>query len=540
VSRNILRSCAIVAILCLCACAEETRNGIALRSRPIQLDILEEASFLARDPNLVDVRTNHYIRVQVSRRDGSPVSGLPDEAFSFEQDDEPATAENFVEAEGDLAKVDVSLCLDNSTTVSPYVIDLRTSAKEFVTTIEANVDALSVYVFSTTSFTYKVAEYKATDVEGEIEWERVYLNDDPLYDLNPDDYDDPFEAIDSATQNQLDGTALYQVVDLAIGDDDGKDDIVVLFSDGKEQGSAEGSRESALDQIELFGTIVFGVGIGEAVVEDLEALAVNGGVFVSESIDDLGDLFDRVAHHVRSIYSLLYSAPDQFGEFDLTLFVEVPREGSTRTDVAKYETSFLAGVDLVDAAYSTPLIPGSELVIRTRPDEDTSWSTDTWTVEQLPIPIPDVQISDAGLLHFGVFHQPGFATSYHTIYGEGERSLLNATVIFTPERALRDTTWRPFPDKESNPIMPGELGALISRITDTRDWVQVPGTGKWLSDGIEIKTYDTRTDPPELVERSYWAPGIGMVSAEGVDDRGHYFDSMELIEYDVPNSGFRN
>jgi hypothetical protein len=541
VSREVLRICAIGVLLCLLGCDKEGPNPLLFQKSRVQLDVVEEATFLAPDENRVDVRTNHFIRVQVSRRDGSPVSDLPAEAFSFEQDGEPATVENTVEAAGDLAKVDISLCLDNSTTVSPFVDELRVSAKGFVATIEPNVDSLSIYVFSTTSFTYKVAEFRAMLVADAIVWVRVYLNDDPLYDLDPADYDDPFEAIDSATQVQLDGTALYQVVDTAIALDEGKDDIIVLFSDGKEQGSADGSVESALEQIDLFGTVVYGVGIGEAVRADLDALAVNGGVFIAESISDIAELFDRVANLVRSIYSLVYSAPDQFGDFDLTLFVEVPRENSARTDTAKYETSFLAGVDLGDAAYSTPVIPLSRLRVRSRTSPDnTAWSEDTWTVESLPIPIPDTLVSSEGVLHFEVFHQTSASTSDHAVYGEGERNLLGPTIVLTPEQAIRNATWRPFPDEDPNPRLPGGAGALVSVITDTRERVVVPSTRERFYNCIEVTTYDTSVSPSEVFERSYWAEGIGLVFAERLDDRGRYYDSFELLEHDVPDSGFRN
>lgn len=378
------------------------------------LEVLDEATLLLNDGS-PDPRTGQ--KVQFVLRDlKDPGVPLTEEEIEVVLDGRLDTESRVRVNPPDVEKSDVTLVLDVSSSLTPSDLDkVKSSAQKFAGELLSLASTLRIYYFSSPSKTKLLGQYEAgDDGTGNLAW---------LPDPNPD-----IGGIPGGD----DSTALFYAVQKAISEDEEKDDILVVFSDGKENSSPQGSREEALGLIEDERIVVYSVGFGRVDRSDLEALSAPYGEFMGVR-PSLDGLFDEVASQIQSNYVVVYDTPASFGEHDLEMRIKV--EGKR----LRHKAQILAGVDLAVAAYGRyPGMPGS--VVELSDLTQTPPVTLTYTV----LPIDQAKAGEDGLFAFAVepTHAcPGVdcALAYQGPYGEGARSESGA--IYLPAVLTAGATW---------------------------------------------------------------------------------------------------
>jgi hypothetical protein len=476
-------------LLAVAACGGGGGDGSA------DLVIQEEVTYLVSDDS-GDVRTGFRLRFQLSNLD-NPDEPLMDEAFEIRRDGVVDT-EGLLEINPDaVEKSDITLLLDVSSSLSPSdLADLKTSAQEFVAELVEITDTLYIYSFSSVSRTTKLGEYSSVDDgDGDFVW-----SGDPAADL------DTLSTGDNAT-------ALFYAVDQAVRDHLEVTNILVVFSDGKENASPENARAEVLEKLRSVGDdgmIVFTVGFGSVDSSELRALVVGplGGFIGVKS--SLTGLFSEVAREIKSFYTIVYSTPVTFGtqQFDMRI--------DTGSGNVRYVTEFNAGVDLAAQSYGRyPSLPGSVVVL----DDMTGESPVPLTYRVLDAAVGKVGKDDVFLFQVEPEHtctNGDCAAVYQGVFGLG-------AVTDGPEGPGE-------PPAEPQPIFyfdgsaaDGEewIGYLPDADDETVDMI-----GMMMRDGTEKLTLLSGTPGKRKIVcarvtsefGTYWfAPGIGLVRMRNAD-----------------------
>jgi len=459
------------------------------QSGSIQLQILDEFTFLSKP--FADVRTNHLIRFRANfTSGGGPVLGLGPANFLFVRDGDVSSIENAVVPTEELSKIEVSLLLDNSASIAfaadgtptPQNVEfLRTGATEFVTGIAGSAKRLNLYRFSVASKTERVGTYISA---GGAWLPSATTGKTPQADIataiNPDALADK-------------GTALFQCVQLALDEDPDANDIFVVFSDGKEEGSKPGSKAAALLELETRPRLAFAIGIGSVDPTELALIASSGGVLVGSTFTQLTALFGEVSKQVQSIYTVIYDTPLQEGSYSLDLTVQ---QGVSKS--APFKTQFSAGVDLARNSYHLPLIPGTSANYS---------DAEGGSIGLLVAPLSQAYVSPTtGFLHprYTLTSPPGPAQDgpLTTHIGEGfsiESAGVLATVL--PAKLTLDKVWPAPPD-------PRVEGPLESRVAAFETVIVPAGV---FQNAARIETRVTETGV--LVATRWYARGVGLVRA---------------------------
>ncbi len=320
-------------------------GGDGGNSSDADLQVLDVATFLSREagaPSDADPRTAHQVQFIV-RGLRDPETRLTDANVEVRRDGRVDVEAQVTLADDATVKKDVTLILDVSGSLTPTdLANVKTSAKDFVADLLPITDTLRIYEFASRSETRLVGRYAASGAAGSFAWTPP---------PNPD-----LDAIDGGSNS----TALFHAVRTAILEDPEGDDIIVLFSDGRENSSPEGAREEALDLIRDKKTVVFSVGFGSVDSDEMRALSSPFGRFLGVRPSLVG-LFDEVAREISSVYTLVYDTPTSFGLATLDVRIAAEKSG------LRFETSLVAGVDLARAAIGQfPTLPGSSVVLDDR------------------------------------------------------------------------------------------------------------------------------------------------------------------------------
>jgi hypothetical protein len=379
------------------------------------LEILDEATFLLNDGG-ADPRTGQKLQFILR--------GLKDPGTPLTGDDIEVRRNGTIDTESrvrvnppDVGKSEISLILDVSSSLTPDDLrKVKASAQKFAAELLPLVSRLRIYYFSSPSRTQLLGEYEAVDDGlGGLVW-------------SPD----PDPDIDGIPGGD-DSTALFFAVRKAILEDPNENDILVVFSDGKENSSPQGAREEALGLIEDRPIVVFSVGFGRVDQADLRALSAPAGEFLGVR-PSLDGLFDEVGRRIQSVYTVVYDTPTSFGTIKLEIRIKV--EGRRLRHVSE----IAAGVDLAKAAFGRyPSLPGSVVELN-----DFSQSPPvalTYTV----LPLEQAKAGVDGLFAFAV--EPthacpgvGCVLAYQGTYGEGARSETGG--IYLPAELVAGTTWQ--------------------------------------------------------------------------------------------------
>jgi len=402
-----IASCLLVA---LSACGDSGGGGGGSN----QLEILDEVTFLLNDGG-VDPRTGQKVEFILR--------GLRDPGELLTEDDIEVRRDGVLDTESrvrvnppEVGKSEIALILDVSSSLTPEDLrKVKASAQKFAADILPLVRALRIYYFSSPSGTALLGEYMAVDNGlGGLAW-----SPDP----DPD-----IEGMPGGD----DSTALFFAVRKAIQEDADANEILVVFSDGKENSSPQGAREDALGAIEERPIVVFSVGFGRVDQADLRELSAPAGEFLGVR-PSLDNLFDEVAQHIQSVYTVVYDTPTVFGSHKLELSFKV--DGKRLRHVAEIE----AGVDLAKAAIGRyPTLPGSQVSLTDF--TQTPPATLVYTV----LPIEDAKAGEDGLFAFAV--EPTHACpgvdcvrSFQGPYGQGARS--DTGGIYLPATLVEGETW---------------------------------------------------------------------------------------------------
>jgi hypothetical protein len=378
------------------------------------LEVLDEATLLLNDGS-PDPRTGQ--KVQFVLRDlSNPGVPLTEEDIEVLLDGEVDTESRVRVNPPDVEKSDIALVLDVSSSLTPADLEkVKSSAEKFVDEMLSLASTLRIYYFSSPSGTQLLGQYEATDDGlGSLAW---------VPDPSPD-----IAGIPGGD----DSTALFHAVEKAIVEDEEKNDILVVFSDGKENSSPQGAREDALALIEDERIVVYSVGFGRVDRSDLEALSAPYGEFMGVR-PSLDGLFDEVGRQIQSVYAVVYDTPASFGTHDLEMRI---RADGKRL---RHKAEIVAGVDLAAAAYGRyPTMPGS--VVELSDLTQSPPATLTYTV----LPIDQAKAGVDGLFAFAVepTHAcPGLdcVLAYQGPYGEGARSDTGA--VYLPASLDPGTTW---------------------------------------------------------------------------------------------------
>jgi hypothetical protein len=378
------------------------------------LEVLDEATLLLNDGS-PDPRTGQ--KVQFVLRDLSdPGVPLTEEDIEVFLDGELDTESRVRVNPPDVEKSDIALVLDVSSSLTPADLEkVKSSAQKFVDEMLSLSSTLRIYYFSSPSQTQLLGQYEATDDGlGGLAW-----IPDPTSDI-------------AGIPGGADSTALFFAVQKAIVEDEEKNDILVVFSDGKENSSPQGAREDALALIEDERIVVYSVGFGRVDRSDLEALSAPYGEFMGVR-PSLDGLFDEVGQQIQSVYTVVYDTPASFGTHDLEMRI---RADGKRL---RHKAQILAGVDLAVAAIGRyPSMPGS--VVELSDLTQAPPVTLTYTV----LPIDQAKAGVDGLFSFAV--EPTHACpgvdcvlAYQGPYGEGARS--DTGDVYLPAALVTGTTW---------------------------------------------------------------------------------------------------
>ncbi|RMF20497.1 MAG: VWA domain-containing protein [Deltaproteobacteria bacterium] len=274
-----------------------------------------------------------------------------------------------------------------------------------------------MYTFSSPSRTQLVGQYEAVDTGGgALAW-------------SPD----PISAIDAISGGDS-STALFYAVRRAILEDPERDDILVVFSDGKENSSPQGAREDVLNLIEQERIVVFSLGFGNVDQADLRAMSSPYGAFLGVRPSLVG-LFSEVAARVQSIYTVVYDTPVSFGSHRLDMRVRISRGRRVR-HVATIE----AGIDFARQAYGRfPMLPGTvvELTDFTKAPPETL----TYTV----LPADQAVTGKDSLFAFAIEPShacpgPDCTIVYQGPYGQGARD--EDGRVYFPAEPVVGESWK--------------------------------------------------------------------------------------------------
>jgi hypothetical protein len=315
-----------------------------------EIQIIREEAFLLKDTG-PEPRTGQVLQLRLT--------GLEDIDEPLTEEDVVVLRNGAVDVEARVAinppnieKFGVTLILDVSSSLSPADFQsLKESAKEFADDIETLASTLRIFYFSSVSQTKMLGEYVALAAGGSTNW-----SPDP----NPD-----IDSIPGGTNS----TALYHAVNVALAAEGARDDLVGIFSDGKENSSPEGAREAALALIDddLDPVRVFSVGFGAVDPTELRELSARGRFLgVRSSIDGI---LNEVARSIRSFYTIVYDSPVAFGPQTLGYRIRVGRK------TLRHESMLDAGIDLARSVFARyPVVPGSivELTDLSNPMSDPS------------------------------------------------------------------------------------------------------------------------------------------------------------------------
>ena len=329
----------------LTACGSEPEGAGTPR---LQLDIFEQATYLQFRNR--DIRTAHFLRVRLSTPNGSPVTNLVPSDFTFFRDGRQSSVENATIPTGSLARIDINLCLDNSTSLlddgnpndgeDQFVDTVKDQSKVFIQTLRENgfVATLRIFRFSTRSRTELIGAFVASST-------------------SPNGYSpDPNPVLDReiAPTPQDNGTAFFYCLEESFAAvTPGRQTLHIIFSDGVEEGSPPGARQRVLDTITSEQLKVYALGVGNVAPSDLTSVSRFGRSFVRADVSQVGELFADVVKDVQSIYAIVYDTPLQEGQYTLTMNVASPSGFTT------VNTGFDAGVDLIRNGYALPGIPGT-------------------------------------------------------------------------------------------------------------------------------------------------------------------------------------
>ena len=401
---------AVLALSTLAACGGGGGGG----GSSDNLEVLDEATLLLNDGS-PDPRTGQKVQF-VLRGLRDPGVPLTEEDIEVRLDGEIDTESRVRVNPPDVDKSDISLILDVSSSLTPSDLEkVKGSAQKFVDEILPLASTLRIYYFSSPSRTQLLGEYQAADDgTGNLAW-------------SPD----PSPDIDGIPGGD-DSTALFYSVEKAILEDEEKDDILVVFSDGKENSSPQGARENALGLIEDERIVVYSVGFGRVDRDDLIALSDPYGEFLGVR-PSLDGLFDEVAGQIQSNYTVVYDTPVSFGTHELEMLIKV--DGKK----LRHQAQIIAGVDLAIAAFGRyPSLPGS--VVALSDLTQTPPVTLTYTV----LPMDQAKAGVDGLFAFAI--EPTHACpgvdcvlSYQGPYGEGTRN--DAGGVYLPAALVEGATW---------------------------------------------------------------------------------------------------
>lgn len=378
------------------------------------LEVLDEATLLLNDGS-PDPRTGQ--KVQFVLRDlKDPDVPLTEEDIEVLLDGRLDTESRVRVNPPDVEKSDIALVLDVSSSLTPSDLEkVKSSAEKFVGEMVSLASTLRIYYFSSPSRTQLLGQYEVTDDGlGNLAWVP-----DPTPDI-------------AGIPGGEDSTALFHAVRKAIDEDEEKNDILVVFSDGKENSSPQGAREDALSLIEDERIVVYSVGFGRVDRSDLEALSAPYGAFMGVR-PSLEGLFDEVGRQIQSVYTVVYDTPASFGTHDLEMRIRV--DGKR----LRHRAEITAGVDLAIAAIGRyPTVPGS--VVELTDLTQTPPATLTYTV----LPIDQAKAGVDGLFAFAV--EPTHACpgvdcvlSYQGPYGQGARS--DTGDVYLPAALEPGATW---------------------------------------------------------------------------------------------------
>jgi len=379
-----------------------------------ELQILQENAFLLNDGG-TDPRTG--VREKFILRElSNPELPLTADDVEFRRNGTVDVEARVRVNPPDVDKSDVTLILDVSSSLSAKDLqDVKNSAAQFADDLLPLVSTLRIYYFSSPSQTQLLGQYESmADGEGGYAW-----TPDPAPDI------DAIPGGDSST-------ALFYSVRKAILEDPEHDDILVVFSDGKENSSPQGAREEALSLIDDERIVVFSVGFGSVDSSDLRALSMPYGSFLGVRPSLVG-LFAEVGRQIQSVYTVIYDTPTSFGSLSLDMRIHVGRR------VLRHLSSFEAGVDLARSTYGRyPTLPGS-IVSLTDMSQDPP-ATLTYTV----LPLDQAVAGVDGLFAFAI--EPTHACpgddcilAYQGPFGDGAQSPDGG--VYLPAELTSGATW---------------------------------------------------------------------------------------------------
>ena len=438
------------------------------------LQVLSVATFLSREASAspsADPRTGHRVRFIVR--------GLRDPERRLSSADVEVRRDGRVDAEARVTladdatvKSDLTMILDISGSLTASDLDhVKASAIDFVAELLPVTETLRIYEFASPSETRLVGQYEATgNVGSGFAW-----TPSPNADI-------------AAINGGSNSTALFHAVNTAILADPERDDIIVLFSDGRENSSPPNARERTLQLIRDEKIVVFSVGFGRVDADDMRALSSPFGRFLGVRPSLVG-LFDEVGREVRSIYTLVYDTPSSFGlqELDVRIDAEERR--------FNFETSLLAGIDLARAAIGRfPTVPGSSVTLhdlRTEPPTLLAYSV---------APLEEAIRRSDGSLAFRIeptseCSSPACALHFQAIVGEGAESETGG--IYVPALLEEDTTtWNDAVTGEELTFLGFENPRLLNGTDDRRRYmcasVSFPGGTHCFAPEIGlVRTTDT-------------------------------------------------
>lgn len=448
----------IAALLSTVACGSDGGGGGSS-----SLEVLDEATFLLNDGG-PDPRTGQKLQFILR--------GLKDPGTPLTADDIEVRRNGAIDTESrvrvnppDVGKSEISLVLDVSSSLTPEDLrKVKASAQKFAAELLPLVSRLRIYYFSSPSRTQLLGEYEPVDDGlGGLVW-------------SPD----PDPDIDSIPGGD-DSTALFHAVRKAIVEDPEENDILVVFSDGKENSSPQGAREEALALIEARPIVVFSVGFGRVDQADLRALSAPAGEFLGVR-PSLDGLFDEVGKRIQSVYTVVYDTPTSFGTLKLEIRIKV--EGRQLRHVSE----IAAGVDLAKASIGRyPSLPGS--VVELTDFSQSPPAALTYTVLPMEAAVAGVD----GLFAFAV--EPthacpgtGCAPAYQGPYGEGARSETGG--VYLPAELVAGETWKDPVSGEELTFVGFEKIEVLRGTGDRRRYlcakVSFPGGTHWFAPEIGL------------------------------------------------------
>lgn len=278
-------------------------NGLPL----MVIGLNGKAVALNASVNQIDKSACPTIRlfVTVTDRNDEPVTSLGRANFLVFENSSLQAIDSFSNTV--TTPLSAALVLDSSGSIQSDISNIEAAAKSFIDQLDLNSNSDEAAIF----------KFAAS-----IELKQPFTYD----------YDALLSAISDAFTGSIDKTRLYDAVWQAVDNtsDPSRNDrrVVVVLSDGIDEGSIDHDLTEVIEYANENSVPVFSIGLGNVFIPTLQALAdkTGGQYFLAPTSNDLQAIYQLIAEILTNQYVIEYQSPSSGGDI-IDLDIEVESNG---------------------------------------------------------------------------------------------------------------------------------------------------------------------------------------------------------------------